>query len=154
MAYNSKSVDKTSTIEEYINAGAGTPTITWYNYSVLQPKRSTDNKAEFQLEIDNIINDYLDILHDNEEKVELTQAEQLKYYYNPELLAFDIYGTTELDFVILKMNGMVDPKEFDLPKIKLVKKSVLVDLLSNIYNAEGKYLAANRSKYNLQVLTD
>ena len=149
-----KSVDKTSTIEEYINAGAGTPTITWYNYAILQPKRTTDGKVEYQLEIDNIINDYMDILNDIAEKVEMSQEEQLKYYYNPELLAFDLYGTTELDFVIMKLNGMVDPKEFDLPKIKLVRKSELIDVLSNIYNAEKRYLSGNRSKYNLSVLTD
>ena len=147
---NTSSPTETHTIESYIKAGSGTPTITWYNFAILQPKRDKDNTAEYQLEVDNLINDYMDVIELLLEKVPLSQDEQMKYYYNPELLAYDLYGSTEFDSFIMKINGIVDPMDFDMPVIKLMKKSDLVEICSDIYNAERRYIQDNRKKYNLK----
>lgn len=151
---STNSPDMTSTIEEYIASGSGTPTITWYNYSILQPENTTDNKVQIQFELYNLVDDYLDIFEDAASKVTMTQKEQQKYFYNPELLAYDLYGSTEFDFLILKINGIIDPKEFDIPDVKLIPKSTLVRICSDIYNSERSYIKENRRKYKLQVLTD
>ena len=107
------------------------------------------NGETIQFEPDSIINDYLDLLKEKSVEVELDEQEKIKYFYNPELLSFDIYGTTELDFLILKLNGIIDPKEFNLSKVKLLKQEDLKTLLSNIYNAEKEFLELNRSEFGL-----
>lgn len=151
---NLDSPESASTIEDFIAAGAGTPTITWYNYALLQVEDTDDGQAKVHFETDNLINDYLDVLLDLAEEITMSEKEQKKYYYNPELLSFDIYGSIELDFIIMKLNGIIDPKDFDIPTIKLLRKSDLVDVMSDIFNAERKYLAANRKANGLNVLTD
>lgn len=146
---NANKPDQQHTIEDYILSGAGNATITWYNFSLLQPMDAEDKSAQFQFEFNSLVNDYLDILNERAEKVTMSAEEQKKYYYNPELLAYDMYGSTEMDFIILRLNGMVDPKEFDVPTIKLVRQSDLISILSDIYNAERKYISGNRNKYNI-----
>lgn len=145
----SVSPDKASSIEDFISAGEDSAIISYYNFSVLQVEFSKDKSIRIDFTIDNLINDYMDILLDNSIKVQLTPQEKIKYYYNPDLLAYDIYGSTELDFIIMQMNGIIDPKDFDMPVLKLVKKSVLINIMNRIYTAENKYLTTNRENNNL-----
>ena len=136
----------TSTLEEFASL-LGSGEIMNYNFSILDVKEI--NGETIQFEPDSIINDYLDLLKEKSVEVELDEQEKIKYFYNPELLSFDIYGTTELDFLILKLNGIIDPKEFNLSKVKLLKQEDLKTLLSNIYNAEKEFLELNRSEFGL-----
>ena len=68
----------------------------------------------------------------------VTFEQKAKYKYHPDLLAYDIYGTTQLDFVVLLCNGIIDPKEFDLKcsYLSLPKRSALIKLLSDVYKSE------------------
>lgn len=74
-----------------------------------------------------------------------TVEEIAKYKYAPELLSFDIYGTTSLDFIILLCNGILDPKEFDFSRnyILLPKAATLSEFLSRVYNSESNWLSLN-----------
>lgn len=143
------SPDMSNSIEEFIAAGEDSAIISYYNFSILQVEYSKDKTLRIDFTIDNLINDYMDVLKDAAKKVKLTDAEKIKYFYNPDLLAYDIYGSTELDFVIMQMNGIIDPKDFDLPTLKLVYKSDLANIMNRIYTAENVYLAANREQNNL-----
>ena len=109
-----------SSLEDFIAAGENSATISYYNMSILQVEYTDDKTMRIDFTIDNLINDYLDVLRDASVKVELSDAEKRKYFYNPDLLAYDIYGSTEMDFVILLMNGILDPKDFNLPALKLL----------------------------------
>ena len=146
---NSSTPNISSSIEEFIAAGENNATISYYNMSILQVETTEDQTMQIQFTIDNLINDYLDILRDIAVKVPLTDAEKRKYHYNPDLLAYDIYGSTELDFVILMLNGIIDHKEFNMPKVLLINKSDLINVLSRIYTAEHKYLEDNRAQNNI-----
>lgn len=77
-----------------------------------------------------------------------TVEEIAKYKYAPELLSYDIYGTTSLDFIILLCNGIIDPKEFDFKRgfILLPKGPVLSEFLSKVYNSESEWLSISRQK--------
>ena len=75
---------------------------------------------------------------------EFSDLEYIKYRYKPKLLAYDIYDTTELFFVILAINGMCSVKDFTKRKIKLLYKSDMLDLLNQIYSAESDYILYNR----------
>lgn len=145
--------DKCSSLDDFIAAGEGSASITYYNFSILQVLRSKDDSIEIHFTIDNLVNDYLDILKENAVKIELTRDEQRKYYYNPDLLSYDIYGTTELDFIVLILNGVLDPKEFNMPNILLLKKPDLLSILSRIYTSENRYLKMNREENDLPMPT-
>ena len=145
----SSSPDMANSIEDFIAAGEDSAIISYYNFSILQVEYSKDKTLRIDFTIDNLINDYMDVLQEAAKKVKLTDAEKIKYFYNPDLLAYDIYGSTELDFVIMQMNGIIDPKDFDLPTLKLVYKSDLANIMNRIYSAESVYLTANRDLNNL-----
>ncbi len=138
-----------NTIDDFVAAGKDAPLLTYYNFSIIQVEISKDNKLEVQLTSSNLVNDYLDIFKERAVKVQLTEQEKRKYYYNPDLLSYDLYGSTELDFIIMIMNGVIQSEEFTIPTLLLIPKSELVDLLSRIYNAEQNYLLINRNKYGL-----
>lgn len=85
--------------------------------------------------IKNIIDDYTDELNELLVDVVMSESEFLRYRYRPKLLAFDIYGNAELDFLILAMNGMCNMKEFDSKNIKLIKNKDLDSFITSIFNA-------------------
>lgn len=140
-----------NTIDDFIAAGKDAPLLTYYNFSIIQVEISKDKKLEVQLTSDNLVNDYLDIFKESAIKIQLSEAEKRKYYYNPDLLSYDLYGTTELDFIIMIMNGVISSTEFTIPTLLLIPKSELVNLLSRIYNSEQNYLIINRQRYNLKM---
>lgn len=85
--------------------------------------------------IKNIIDDYTDELNELLVDVVMSESEFLRYRYRPKLLAFDIYGNAELDFLILAMNGVCNMKEFDSRSIKLIKNKDLDNFITSIFNA-------------------
>ena len=90
-----------------------------------------------------VLENYLPEIKANCVKVtEFSNDEIVKYKYNPDLLAWDLYGNTQLDFLIMMCNDMCDPKEFNFKKkyLYLPKTSIMKDLLSKIYNAEYSWI--------------
>ena len=75
----------------------------------------------------------------------MTDDEYHKYKFKPKLLAYDLYGSVELYFTILFLNGTCNIKDFDRRVIKLIRKSDMIALLEAIYNAEQNYISSNRS---------
>ena len=140
-----------NTINGFIDAGKNAPLLTYYNFSILQVEYSKDKRIRVELTASNLVTDYLDIFDDNAQKITLSDEEKRKYYYNPDLLSYDLYGTTDLDFIIMLMNGVISSNEFTMPTLKLIPKTTLVDLLSRVYNAEQNYLIINREKYNMSI---
>lgn len=95
--------------------------------------------------VDNILHDYYYELKRNCILVNLSDAEIRRYKYNPKKLAFDIYGYTDLYYIILLLNDMCDVREFDnIKTLYMMPTDALGDSLSKIYNAES----ANIKKYN------
>lgn len=95
-----------------------------------------------------IIDYYMDELKKLCEKVDgITSDDIVKYRYAPDLLAYDVYGTTQLDFIVLLCNGTIDPKEFNFKRkyIMLPRKHILNEFLSAVYNSESVWLETNRS---------
>lgn len=143
--YNYDEVDPVlaHTVKEFIASDSGTDSINYYNFSLLDTKKVNEDTVEFVYS--NILDDYIDELKSLAVYVTMDNMEKNKYYYNPDLLSYDMYGTVELGFVILKLNGIIDPKEFDMENILLVKKSILSEFLSDIYSAEKDLLTENRN---------
>lgn len=119
--------------------------MTYYNFSILE----VINKVE-HLSI-NLVEEYLEELKMLAVTVVLSDEEFNKYKYNPDLLAFDLYKSVQLDFVILLLNDMYDPKEFAKKSLKLVYTSDLSVFLSSVYSKEYGWIQQNRADNNLLI---
>lgn len=138
-SYGSLSAETTSTVEDFI-AMRSSDELTYYNYSILEYSKGYD------MFITNLLYDYDDEFNDSVVTLQLTDKEKSKYRYKPYLLAYDIYGSAELDFVIMMLNGIIDPKEFDFNKIKIIKYGELSTLLTRITSVNEKFLNVMKSR--------
>lgn len=144
-----------ATIETYTNDPAKTYTLTefidmqsqdemtYVNYSILQ---LYDN-IRFSLE--NILDYYQSELKSICLDITSFSRDQIsKYKYFPDILAYDVYGSTQLDFIVIRCNGIIDPKEFDFSRneILLPRSDVLKEFLSSVYNNNRDWLDLNRSE--------
>ena len=133
--------EKTATIEEFIDMKE-TDDITYSQFSILV--KCIGENSVVQYAQDNIIYDYLNELNESAVEYEMTDDEFVKYRYKPKLLAYDLYGSTEMYFVIMALNGMCNIKDFNKRKLKLLYRSRLLELLNEIYSAESEYIKYNR----------
>ena len=118
--------------------------LTFRNFSILEKIHDDIELLDF-----NLIDEYLTELRDICQTITLSHEEYIKYKYCPDLLAYDIYGSTQLDFVILLANDMIDPKEFDIKTIKLPYKTDLNNFMDLVYNANAGYIEQNRADNDL-----
>ena len=93
---------------------------------------------------DNSIYTYLDEMKDRSVIYTFSDEEFRKYQYRPKLLAYDLYGATELYFIILALNDTCNIKDFNKRKVRLMFRQDLSDILSQIFNAESNRLYLNR----------
>jgi len=65
-----------------------------------------------------------------------------RFKYHPDLLAYYLYKSVQLDFVILMCNGMIDPKDFDFKQgfLYLPRPDDLRVFLSAVHNSEKVWL--------------
>lgn len=131
--------DKTMTVQDFI-ALRSSDEITYYNYSILEYLNG------YSMFITNLLYDYEDELQDMAVVVELNEREAAKYRYKPYLFAMDIYGSTEAKFIIMMLNNIIDPKEFDFNKVKVISYSDLVTILNRMQAVNEEYMNNNRSK--------
>lgn len=89
-----------------------------------------------------IIDKYKEELEDSKRKVELTTSEYHKYRYNPKLLSFDVYGTTELWFLILMANELYAITEFD-SKTVVLYDATIIDKVNHMLNLDSEFLENN-----------
>ena len=144
MATNKNDPSLTYTLDDFV-AMQMSDDMTYYNFSILEVVNSVEH-----LNI-NLVEEYSSILKSQALQVELTDEEYKKYKYCPDLLAYDIYGSVQLDFVILILNDIFDPKEFVNKTIRLVPASVLQQFLNEVYGKEYGWIQQNRADYGLLI---
>ena len=132
----------TFTLTDFIEAGRSDQ-LTYDTFSLFNELNGV-NIATY-----NIVSDYLRELKQicvQIPKENITVDQLAKYKYNPDLLAYDIYGTTQLEFIVLYCNNIIDPKEFDFHHryLYLPRASVLQTFLSEIYNADYNVLSQSK----------
>lgn len=135
-----KDPGKAASLESFIEAGSADEQ-TYNNFSILFHCAADPNII---LASTNIIYDYMDEIKKCLVEVEFTDKQYLRYRYKPKLFAYDVYGSTELYFVIMAINNICDIKDFNKTKIKALYKSDMKALLNAIYNAESSYIKKNR----------
>lgn len=60
-------------------------------------------------------------------------------FYNPKMLSFELYGTTELWLALLRVNEMTNISEFHVPIIKVYNPGDLKELI-NIFFKRDKII--------------
>lgn len=132
----------THTLSEFILSGSNIQVISY-------PKLCFSEKHNnIVFTVKNILQDYLPELKEMCITVYLSDKEQRKYKYNPKRLAADVYGYTDLYYIILMLNGMIDVREFDeIATLKMLTKSDLNYALSTIYSAESSSILSYNSKH-------
>lgn len=135
----SMSSDLTVSVQDFI-ALRPSDEITYYNYSILEYLNG------FDMFITNLLYDYQDEFDDIAVTISFNRVERVKYRYKPYLLAYDLYGSAETKFIIMMMNGIIDPKEFDFDKVKVINYSDLITILNRMQAVNEDYLNNNRSK--------
>jgi hypothetical protein len=132
----------TYTLDDFISMQISDD-MTYYNFSILQV---IDNVEHLD---SNLVEIYINELKGNCINVKLSDTELNKYRYNPDLLAYDLYGSVQLDFVILLVNDIYDPKEFIKKNIVLPYSSTLSSFLNAVYSKENEYIQQNRADNNI-----
>ena len=130
-------ITKTYTIEEFIAEGSSTE-ISYDKLSIFE------NVDGLYLVTHNVLDDYKKEIDQCCRTIVLSTSEMNKYRYKPKLLAYDIYGSTELFFIILFANNMCDVKEFDKKKLRLLPQDSLEEIISYIYQSQQAFLSKNR----------
>lgn len=134
--------EDTYTLEDFIDFKAK-DNMTYYNLSILAKSITEDGIIYSK---DNIIYTYIDILKAKCKKLVLNDREYFKYRFKPKLLSYKIYGSSELFFVLMAVNGICDIKDFDMKKLWILLPQDLNNLLVQIYSAEIDYIEYNRKQ--------
>jgi hypothetical protein len=133
---------KTYTLEDFVSMKI-VDDMTYYNFSIVEVINGVKHLDT------NLVEQYLDVLKSVCSKVQLSDAEYRRYKYYPDLLANDIYGSVQLDFIILLLNDTFDPKEFTKKILYLPSASILKNFLNTVYSKESGYIEQNRNVMNL-----
>lgn len=131
--------EMTYTISDFIKEGKASDQTSYPNFSVI---RNTPNGKFVD---DNILNLYIDELKKICFRIpveNITVSEKARYRYSPDIIAYDFYGSTQLDFIVLICNGIIDPKEFDFEFRYLYMPSpeLLPQFLSDVLSSENTYI--------------
>ena len=137
--YSTLKYDKTISVQDFI-AMRTSDEITYYNFSIVEYLNGYD------MFITNLLYDYDDEFKDLTIYVKLTDVEKLKYRYKPYLFAYDLYGSREMSFIIMMLNGIIDPKEFDFNKVKIIKYDQLGMIINRIAAVNEIFMNKNKAK--------
>ena len=151
MAYQLSDASITHTLYDYIEFN-GSDETSYGNFAIKrkeniyykQEKETKERKQEYAIFYEtNILDYYLDQLKAICLKVDtFTNEEKITYRYHPDRLSYYLYGTVQLDYIILLVNGIIDPKEFDFKRgyIYVPKAIELREFLSRVKNSETRWL--------------
>ena len=132
----------TYTLDDFISMQISDD-MTYYNFSILEVIDGVEHLDS------NLVEIYLEELKSQCISVQFSEEELKKYKYNADLLAYNLYGSVQLDFVILLLNDMYDPKEFTKKNVILPHSSTLSKFLNDVYSKEEGYIQQNRADYGI-----
>ena len=132
----------TYTLDDFISMQISDD-MTYYNFSILEVIDGVEHLDS------NLVEIYLEELKSQCISVQFSEEELKKYKYNADLLAYDLYGSVQLDFIILLLNDMYDPKEFAKKNVILPHSSTLSKFLNDVYSKEEGYIQQNRADYGI-----
>ena len=108
------------------------------------PKVLNDNRLGIKATVnyESRLDYFISSLNDYKSEMTLTQELYDKYKYNPKMMSYDLYDTTDYWWLLLQANEMYSAVEFNKRKVKYYSKSALKQLIPMI-------LRWDMSVYNL-----
>ena len=149
MAYNTMGMGLESTIQEYIAQYNSEEIVS--SAFFLKQVFSIENNRKMIVNFNNLVIKYMPELKEIKVKVTLSNEEYAKYKYNPKVLSYDLYGTTELWFLILEANELHSVTQFNSKTIYLFRTDI-VEKLSRILNLELETKNYNEEEISAELL--
>jgi hypothetical protein len=135
---------KDTTIADYIKSSKQkTLKITDYFYKGVL----VDDTSRLYVLDDSILIPYDGELDTYRKSYTFTEEEYRKYKYNPWKVSYDVYGTTELWFLVLHANELYSAMEFDLETVSMYTTDVK-KLLNEIVAIEDNSIRKNQAEVN------
>lgn len=143
-SYDYQKPENTYTLDQFI-ACQSDETFCYNNLSFI------DQIDNIKYNTYNVASDYIDeLISEYCVNVQLSDDELSRYKYRPKLLAYDIYGSQELYYLILIVNDMCSVKDFVKKRIYLPTKNNMSTITSAIMNSNKsdieKYNSSNIKK--------
>ena len=138
MIYSEISSHEAYSVSQFI-ALRDTDEVTYYNTSI-----NNYIPGGIQFGIHNVLYDYEEEIQQSTVLLNLSDNEMTKYRFKPWLLSYDIYGSTELEFIIRMLNGYLQDYEFDFQKIKVLRPNVLSNIIGRIISINSQFLFNNQ----------
>lgn len=138
-----------STIQEYIDTYNTEELVS--SAFFLKQVFATDSNRKMLVNFNNLVIKYMPELKEIKIKITLSNEEYAKYKYNPKYLSFDIYGTTELWFLILEANELHSARQFDSKTIYLFRTDI-VEKMTRILNLENATRNYNEEEISADLL--
>lgn len=135
--YEYQKPHRTYTLEQFQSCKSDT-VMCYHNLSFV------DTHNNISYDTYNVLSDYLDEIRDYCVTIALTDDQMVRYMYRPKLLCWEIYGNTELAFIILLINDMCSIKQFKKNKILMPRKDDMNTISKYLYNANRLVI----KKYN------
>lgn len=135
-----KQGELTSTILEFIESYIVEP-LTIDSFMLKQVLTRNDS-SKFVVPGDNLIIRYMDELKSGFHTVTMSDEEFAKYKYRPKLLSYDVYGTTEMWWLILMINEIPSATQFDRQTLTMMDTTVK-DKLERILTLNDEIIKAN-----------
>ena len=127
MEYN-----KNNNLDDYIYEGE----LDEFNMSNLLEHYTTSSNDI--ISIYNKLDKYMNIIKSGCVKIELTEEQYQRFRFRPKHLSFLLYKTTELWFLLLKVNNIVDIMDFDLRELYIFNSKNL-SVINDIFIKEHDY---------------
>lgn len=144
-------ITDTHTINEFINMGLNSSdNNTYRDLSYFE----TRNGMEFIVKT--ILDDHIDTLLENTVTVLLEDKDVRRYKFNPKMLSYDLYRTTKLFYIIMRLNGICNVHEFNLHnrEIKLIPSTAMSKAISSIFKEEKFSLQTYNNKHKNDIIVE
>ena len=99
-----------------------------------------------------LIDKYLEEIEQHKTAITLSTTEYYKYRCNPKLMAYDVYGTTELWFLLMAANELYSVMDFDLRVVKAYRTDIL-QKIDRMLSLEHEFKTINDDEVRAELLT-
>jgi len=136
-------ITKCSSIDDIIEYGKGLSIS--HDKLHLKGKITDPEGNSIIVNYSSLVDKYMNSLKPYIVDVTLNEEEYLKYRYQPKALSLDLYNTTELWSLILKINNISSISEFNLKTLKLFTKDIF-RILNEILILEDDNIKTNKNE--------
>jgi hypothetical protein len=117
------------TIDQEAKIGTKQP----YEIDNMSPRYRTDNNIfTFSSPSMEVLNKYFYYLLRNSKIISFDN----KYLYKPDYLSFDKYGSTNLEYLLMYINGVYTPEEFDLQTVIIPTLDAIIYICLDKYSTD------------------